>query len=1098
MTSVTTNVTPETLVADEKSLGLHSLSTSREKGLISAQYADSPLKMTTKEHTKSSPEEDLLIQEMAENDAMHLVERDSLSPSQADYDIPIIASGNTPNMGGSASPCMSTNTKSGSADDEDYAAEDTIESYLERQRRKSSSGRHHPVGEEKEDEPAPSHVEPSSASYVPSRPHRKRKSMGSASSPHSIGTTPNSSPKSARNRKRLSIPAIIGNLTKKHSPSDSRSKYLVQNIEEDSNSELSHSDSARSFSRQHKGSSHSLASHNSGSGRSIGRRRGSSQKSLLKAAQSESSLHGLSTGGDFPSHEPTSTTGKTAAQKYLDSMTVARQVTSPLMVPPPKLKRSLTIDTSVGFAKNSVFSLHNKKSKSSSNIRIQESPTDDDSRVEGEMEEEEVLLPLPSRIKAENEDEEYTTEFLPAPAHTSSDTRLHSTPSTEIIDISSPGDLHSLDNGRARSTSTVSSESRRPKLTLHVPPRPHQFIEISKEYEDEHQQDLTKDLQHSQLIVDAKEEEEQRKAQSSQPTALHAPITFTPDDGDNYAASLRQNSENKDLPLYSPLSPFHYPDEYSDSKMMHTFPVSDGTPQDNLSVNTFPHQKRPVVDVRHASKLHTPTPTNEEAESSNSHMQISLAPLRKKLSQELSTSTQRNPARPGLTIVSGRHKANAIKLPINATEGSQDRGRSPFKARGSNVATQSTDNGSMKSGSSAASPASTPPATQSLWGARVKRHSPSSLYFNRGGRSKHSHTPKSVHSAASGAEDSSGCLPCSFITKPIRNFINRYIFRKRKQHIIRDIEMVRSLSKADVMSTCSSVSLARTPSVDGLVAYKKYKSTGSEYAHKRVCQEEYIHRKMHHPNIVRLIGKGGDDQENALVFEFIDGDNLQAYIQNNYPISLLEIRRIIYELLSAIHYIHRKGYVHGDLKSSNILLQIPENRVKVCDFGASAYIGNKSHVELDSGKLMMGTPLYSAPESIFADKEGKYKMSYASDIYQIGLILYELVSGRTPHHDIAGDSFSIFDVIMKLRRKYENGHMLEITPKMCSDEQIVDFFNKCIGIDFKKRPSARELRKHALFAQLRHHVGDGNGDDQEKKFLRPFSRMSSVSSFASS
>lgn len=324
-----------------------------------------------------------------------------------------------------------------------------------------------------------------------------------------------------------------------------------------------------------------------------------------------------------------------------------------------------------------------------------------------------------------------------------------------------------------------------------------------------------------------------------------------------------------------------------------------------------------------------------------------------------------------------------------------------------------------------------------------RNNSPKANSPSENNNTQSSNTPK---------KSKNSCFP---IFNLIRNAFNRFKKKKQKSYIT-DIEMVRSLSQMGEMSACSSVSIAKSVSMDGFLAHKFYGFNSGKYVQDRITQEEFIHKKMKHPNIVQLVGKGED---NSLIFEYIDGQTLKSYITTNNPLPIEEIYRISKEILLGLHYIHSKGYVHGDFKSSNILLQKPDNTVKICDFGASMYVGKRIFKEATSENLRMGTPLYSAPETIIPDKNGKYKISKASDIFQFGLILYEMITGTSPFFEIGLDSYSVFDVINKLQNIYSTGDGPFIpTPRDNQiDTQILDIFYRCIIVDYRFRPTALEL-----------------------------------------
>jgi serine/threonine protein kinase len=171
------------------------------------------------------------------------------------------------------------------------------------------------------------------------------------------------------------------------------------------------------------------------------------------------------------------------------------------------------------------------------------------------------------------------------------------------------------------------------------------------------------------------------------------------------------------------------------------------------------------------------------------------------------------------------------------------------------------------------------------------------------------------------------------------------------------------------------------------VAVKELKPSffKSEFVREKFLEEANQYLYLDHPNIVKLKDFIKHNETHYLVMEYVDGKNLSDHIsQVTGPIPIQNIALILNEVLSAIGYVHTQGLIHLDIKPANIMLS-DRNEIKVIDFGISHDSKGKS---LDS---VMGSPAYMSPEQI----DGK-NIDFLSDIYSLGITLYEMVSGKLP------------------------------------------------------------------------------------------------------
>jgi serine/threonine protein kinase len=157
----------------------------------------------------------------------------------------------------------------------------------------------------------------------------------------------------------------------------------------------------------------------------------------------------------------------------------------------------------------------------------------------------------------------------------------------------------------------------------------------------------------------------------------------------------------------------------------------------------------------------------------------------------------------------------------------------------------------------------------------------------------------------------------------------------------------------------------------------------------RFRQEAELAARLHHPNIVQVYEIGHLDRRAFLVMEYVEGGTLASRCASQ-PQPAGEAARLVEVLAQTIDYAHRQGVLHRDLKPSNILLTA-EGAPRIADFGLATFIGLENG--LTATGAMLGTPGYMAPEQA---KKREGQISPATDVYGLGAILYELLTGRVP------------------------------------------------------------------------------------------------------
>ncbi|PZX07982.1 serine/threonine-protein kinase [Psychrobacillus insolitus] len=187
----------------------------------------------------------------------------------------------------------------------------------------------------------------------------------------------------------------------------------------------------------------------------------------------------------------------------------------------------------------------------------------------------------------------------------------------------------------------------------------------------------------------------------------------------------------------------------------------------------------------------------------------------------------------------------------------------------------------------------------------------------------------------------------------------------------------------------SNVYLAHDMILDRDVAMKvlRYDFSNQEELHRRFQREALSATSLTHPNIVNIYDVGEDGDIHYIVMEYVKGETLKEYIQNNSPISPNRCITIMKQLTSAIADAHNNNIVHRDVKPQNILLD-EEGKVKITDFGIAMALSATSYTQTNS---VLGTVHYLSPEQARGGTATKQ-----SDIYALGIVLFELLTGELP------------------------------------------------------------------------------------------------------
>ncbi len=261
--------------------------------------------------------------------------------------------------------------------------------------------------------------------------------------------------------------------------------------------------------------------------------------------------------------------------------------------------------------------------------------------------------------------------------------------------------------------------------------------------------------------------------------------------------------------------------------------------------------------------------------------------------------------------------------------------------------------------------------------------------------------------------------PSSFVPPPIDELAK----------LFPQLEILECLGRGGM----GAVYKARQPRLDRFVALKilaPEKQNDLQFA-ERFEREARALARLNHPNIVTVFDFGEVSGRFYLLMEFVDGLTLRQLLQAG-KIAPAEALSIVPKICEALQYAHEHGIVHRDIKPENILLD-KSGRVKIADFGIAKIAGLESRgFSLTGAKDVMGTPHYMAPEQI----EKPLTVDHRADIYSLGVVFYEMLTGELPlgkfappsqkvHVDVRLDEVVLHALEKEPARRYQHASQVK-------------------------------------------------------------------------
>ena len=260
------------------------------------------------------------------------------------------------------------------------------------------------------------------------------------------------------------------------------------------------------------------------------------------------------------------------------------------------------------------------------------------------------------------------------------------------------------------------------------------------------------------------------------------------------------------------------------------------------------------------------------------------------------------------------------------------------------------------------------------------------------------------------------------------------------------------VGKYEILSPLGSggfgaVYLAKDTWIDKEVAIKVPHKQNLNFT--ELLREPRLLAALDHPNIVSITTAEKEDQLFFIVMEYVEGKTLDDLIVENAPLETSTVVNYTKQIASAVDHAHQQGVIHRDLRPPNMLIS-GSDVLKVTDFGTSRFLEIAAH-----GTTVIGSPPYMAPEQ-FAGKA-----VFASDLYSLGITMYQMLTGALPYNAPAP---SDLDKLMR-------GDL--VRPPRVRNPNVPKFLNDIVMKALAPKLSMRYQRASELLLDLEDTYGDG-------------------------
>ena len=241
----------------------------------------------------------------------------------------------------------------------------------------------------------------------------------------------------------------------------------------------------------------------------------------------------------------------------------------------------------------------------------------------------------------------------------------------------------------------------------------------------------------------------------------------------------------------------------------------------------------------------------------------------------------------------------------------------------------------------------------------------------------------------------------------------------------------------------ATVHVARDEELGREVAIKRLSEalSGDEIFRERFMREARTAAGLSHPNIVGVFDVGEEDGLPYIVMECVDGRTLAELLAESGPLDPDRAVDLILQACAGLEHAHAAGLVHRDIKPQNLLVR-DDDTLKIVDFGIARPVDG---TQLTLAGTILGTAAYLAPEQALGER-----VTAAADLYSLGAVTYELLSGRPPYE---------FESLAELPVKQREGPP---PPIEGVSQELQDVVRRCLAPDPADRPSSAAALAHEL------------------------------------